>query len=140
MKELNVALKSVVESLNVLSQSVEAIAQKLEKGFLEEKPAPKPKRKVARKPKAKAAPKKTKAVPGANKPAAKKTVAKPAAKKKATAADTVLAVIGRSKKGVDVSTISEKTGFDKKKVTNIVFKLKKAGTIKAVSRGVYTKV
>jgi predicted Rossmann fold nucleotide-binding protein DprA/Smf involved in DNA uptake len=141
MKELNVALKSVVESLNVLSQSVEAIAKKLEKGFPEEKPAAKPKRKAAAKPKAKAAPKKprTKAAPKAKKTVAPKTKKAPA-QKKPTALDTVLTVINRSRKDVDVDTLSKKTGFNKKQISNILFKLKKAGTIKAVSRGVYTKV
>ena len=141
MKELNVALKSAVESLNALSQQVEAIAKKIEKGFSEEKPAAKPKRKVAAKPKSKAAAKKTKTKAAPKK--AKKTVApktkKATVQKKATVIDTVLAVISRSRKGVDVDTIAKKTGFNKKQITNNLYKLKKAGKIKAVSRGVYTK-
>lgn len=141
MKELKVALKSVVESLNTLSHTVEAVAKKLEKGSLQEKPAAKPKRKVAAKPKAKAAPKKTRAKVA---PRTKRTVApktkKAPVQKKTTALDTVLAVINRSRKGVDVSTISEKTGFNKKQITNNLYKLKKAGKIKTISRGMYTKV
>ncbi len=134
-------VKLVVEGLRSISQGVEAIAKKLEKGFPEEKPVAKPKRKVAAKPKAKAAPKKTraKAAPKAKKTAAPKTKKAPA-QKKATALDTVLKVIDRSRKGVSVSTISEKTGFNKKQITNNLYKLKKAGKIKSISRGVYTKV
>ena len=56
-----------------------------------------------------------------------------------TAADTVLAIINRSKKGVDSANLAKKTGFDKKKVANIVFKLRKQGRVKSVSKGVYTK-
>jgi len=46
MKQLNVALLAVVESLNALSQKVEEIAKKIEKGLPEEKPATKPKGKA----------------------------------------------------------------------------------------------
>ena len=129
MKELDVVVKTVVEGLRSISEGVETIAKKLEDSFTEEQP------KKARKTNARPAPKAK-----AKKTTAKKTVTKPAAKKKVTAADTVLAVISTSKKGVDVSTISEKTGFDKKKVTNILFRLKKQGTIKTISRGVYARV
>jgi hypothetical protein len=61
------------------------------------------------------------------------------AKKSATAADTVLAIINRSKKGVSTATLAEKTGFDNKKITNIVFMLRKQGKVKSVGRGVYVK-
>jgi hypothetical protein len=42
--------------------------------------------------------------------------------------------------GVDGATLAKKTGFDNKKVANIVFKLRKMGKIKSVSKGVYAKV
>jgi predicted Rossmann fold nucleotide-binding protein DprA/Smf involved in DNA uptake len=126
-------VNAVVEGLRSISQGVEAIAKKLEDSFSDDKPKAKRTRKSKVAPKAKKAQVKKKAT-------AKKAVAKPAAKKKVTAANTVLAVISRSRKGVGVSTISEKTGFDKKKVTNLLYKLKKAGKIKAVSRGLYAKV
>lgn len=61
-------------------------------------------------------------------------------KKSVTAADTVLAIVNKSKKGVNSATLVEKTGFNNKKITNIVFRLRKQGKIKSVSRGVYTKV
>ena len=65
---------------------------------------------------------------------------KTAAKKPATAVDTVLKIINRSKKGVSPSTLMEKTGFAPQKVHNIVYKLKKEGKIKSVGRGRYLKV
>jgi len=61
----------------------------------------------------------------------------PAKRSVATAADTVLGVIKRSKKGVDTATLMQKTGYDKKKVYNIVFKLRKQGKIKSEGKGLY---
>ena len=132
MKELDVALKAVVEGLRTLAQGVEKIAEKLEDSVPKKQAKAKPARKAASKPK-KAAPKKA----AAKKPAPKKAPAKKAVKK--TAADTVLAIINRSKKGVDSATLVKKTGFNKKKVANIVFKLRKQGKAKSVSKGVYAK-
>jgi hypothetical protein len=64
-------------------------------------------------------------------------------KKKAvqiTATDQVLKIINRSKKGVDTGTLMIKTGFDRKKVTNIIHRTFKAGKIKKTDRGVYVGV
>lgn len=136
MKEYDVVIKTVVEGLRSIAQGVEKIAEKLEESAPKKQPktkrkaAAKPARKNMTKAKATAKPKKT----SAKKTPAQKTV------KKATAADTVLAIINRSKKGVDSATLSKKTGFDKKKIANIVFKLRKLGKLKSVSKGVYTKV
>ncbi len=63
--------------------------------------------------------------------AAKKTTAQ------ATATDQILGIIKRFKKGVDVPTLKEKTGFDDKKVRNIVFRASKEGKIKKSGRGIY---
>ena len=92
--------------------------------------------------------KKVKAKPAAKKAAnrkaapkkAKTPVKKAAVKKKRlklTATDKVLGIIRRSKKGVNVSTIKTRTGFDDKKVRNIIFRTTKEGKIKKVGRGVY---
>ena len=135
MKEYEVVIKTVVEGLRSIAQGVEKIAEKLEESAPNRKS--KAKRKAATKPagknktgtKAAAKPKKTLT----RKAPAQKTI------KKETAAYTVLSIINRSKKGVDSATLSKKTGFDKKKIANIVFKLRKSGKIKSVSKGVYTK-
>lgn len=66
---------------------------------------------------------------------AKVTVAKKAPQ--TTATDQILKIIKRSKKGVDVPTLKKKTGFDDKKVRNIVFRASKEGRIKKSGRGVY---
>ena len=72
---------------------------------------------------------------------AKKAPSKKASPKKAgkTAVDTVLAIISRSKKGVDSATVIKKAGFEKQKVYNIMSRLKKQGKIKTVGKGMYTK-
>ena len=67
----------------------------------------------------------------------KKAVPKKAAP--ATAVDTVLAIINRSKKGVGTAALMEKTGYNQKKISNMVYKLVKQGRIKSVDRGVYVK-
>ena len=81
---------------------------------------------------------------------AKAVKAKPAkkapktlAKKKAvevTATDQVLKIINRLKKGVDTATLMKKTGFNQKKVTNILQRTFKQGKIKRADRGVYVGV
>jgi septal ring factor EnvC (AmiA/AmiB activator) len=83
--------------------------------------------------------KKTKAKP-ARKTRAKKAAPKKAGAKKAkpvTATDQVLKIIKRSKKGVDVPTLIKKTGFEDKKMRNIINRTLKQGKIKRVGRGIY---
>lgn len=57
----------------------------------------------------------------------------------ATAVDTVLAIINSSKKGIGTTALMEKTGYNQKKISNLVYKLGKQGKIKSVSKGVYVK-
>ncbi len=57
-----------------------------------------------------------------------------------SATDTVYDVINASDKGVGVSDIQKKTGFDEKKLRNIIFRLNKLGKIKRVGRGLYKTV
>jgi putative endonuclease len=68
-------------------------------------------------------------------PAKKAPVARRAAK--LTATDTVLGIIKRSKKGVNIKTLMDKTGFNNKKVTNILQRTNKVGKIRRVGKGVY---
>ena len=74
------------------------------------------------------------------KPTKDATVMKVAAKKttrQTTATDQILGIIKRFKKGVDIATLKKKTGFDDKKVRNIVFRASKEGKIKKSGRGIY---
>ena len=54
-----------------------------------------------------------------------------------TATEQVLKIVRRSRKGVDVPMLKAKTGFDDKKVRNIVFRASKEGKIKKIGRGIY---
>jgi predicted Rossmann fold nucleotide-binding protein DprA/Smf involved in DNA uptake len=111
MNDLKMSLKKVASDLMKAAKNVESIAGKLEA--------------------------QTKATP------AKKTVAKKATAKKAakqpTAADAVFGIIKRYKKGANMATINQKTGYDNKKINNLVYKLKKQGRIKSETKGVYVK-
>ena len=122
MKELDVFLKTVVDGMKSMAQGIEKLAEKMDtiaKSLMDEKA-----KKIA-KPARKAPAKPEKSVP-------KKETS-------ATAADTVLAIINRSKKGVGTAALMEKTGYNQKKIANLVYKLKKQGKIKSVDKGVYLK-
>jgi len=61
----------------------------------------------------------------------------PAKGGKITDTDKVLAIINRSKKGVDTATLMKKTGFDQKKVRNMLNRTYKQGKITRVAKGIY---
>ena len=65
--------------------------------------------------------------------------AETAVKKPATAMETVLNMVSSSTTGISSAEIRSKTGYEQKKVSNIVYKLKKQGKIKAVKKGIYIK-
>jgi predicted GIY-YIG superfamily endonuclease len=118
------------KSLQAVNRDIKALAKKIDKmivavGKVE-------KTKVARKPKAKVVKAKPIKKIAANKPAAKK-------RSQLTAA-AVFNIIKRYKKGVNTASLMKKTGFDQKKISNIVFKLKKQGKITSPGKGVYVKV
>ena len=52
----------------------------------------------------------------------------------------VLEAVKKSKRGADMNYIQSKTGYDEKKLRNIVFRLYKLGKIKRVGRGKYLAV
>ncbi|MGB5746561.1 MAG: hypothetical protein WBM69_06240 [Desulfobacterales bacterium] len=54
-----------------------------------------------------------------------------------TAVDIVLDTIKHSRQGLDFAEIQAKTGFDEKKIRNIIFRLNKTGKIKRKRRGIY---
>ncbi|MEA1970760.1 MAG: hypothetical protein U9N37_03970 [Thermodesulfobacteriota bacterium] len=54
--------------------------------------------------------------------------------------EVVAEIIKNSKKGVGIVTLRRKSGFDEKKIYNLVHRLKKQGQIKNVSWGVYAGV
>jgi hypothetical protein len=56
---------------------------------------------------------------------------------KMTATEKVLSVMKRSSQGVDVARLKARTGFEDKKIRNILFRLTRQGVIKRAGRGVY---
>ena len=135
MRELETFFKTVGEGLRTLAQGVNSIAEKLE-GLADVRDGHKYKPGSEHKPerKARAETPKTKT---AGKKAKKPT---PQGKKGASASDTVYEVFDSAKGPVDLAILAEKTGFEKKKLHNILYRLKSQGKIKSVSQGVYVKV
>jgi len=114
MKQLKKDLQAVSKTLKQLTLKTEKMVKKLDKLDKLQKPKP------VKKAKAKAKPKVTKPV-------------------KISAAATVLAVITKSGKGVDVATLKTKTGLESRKISGIVQRFKKEGKIKNSAKGIYVK-
>ena len=57
--------------------------------------------------------------------------------RKKSASSIVLGIIGNYPEGTDFKTIKAATGFDDKKLRNIIFRLDKIGKIQRVDRGIY---
>ena len=129
MKELHSVLNIVSEGLKTLAKGVEAIAEKVDE-VAKSQGVVKPKRK-----KQSTATKKVKAV---KKPVQRATKKKEV--KSATDADKVLEIIGRSKIGAGTAAIMQETGYNQKKIANIIYRLRKQQKIKSVEKGVYTKL
>ena len=129
MKEIQSLLKIVSDGLKVIAQGIEAVSGKVDE-IAKSQTAEKPK---AKKPAAAAAKSKKAAKPAAKAPKKKAAGATPAA-------ETVLNTISASKQGIDITTLMKKTGFERKKVSNIIYKLGKQGKIKSIKKGVYVKV
>ena len=130
------------KELTALKKEFKSLEKKMEKLLKAAESAAKPK-KASKAKAAKAKP--AKKAPAKKAPAKKAAVAKTSGKKavvgkktgEATATDAVIKIIKRAKNGVDVPTLKKKTGFDDKKVRNIVFRAAKEGRIKKSGRGVY---
>jgi len=150
MKKLQIQLKSIAKSLSALVKQVETVSKEIEK----QKPAKAaaPKKAAAKKVVAKKAPAKKTAAKKvvakkapAKKVVAKKAPAKKAPAKKATPAnkmsviDTVKSLVARSRKGVTISALKEKTGFNSRQLSNALYKLAKRGKIASKARGLYVK-
>ncbi|MBW2604568.1 MAG: hypothetical protein JRE28_09680 [Deltaproteobacteria bacterium] len=65
----------------------------------------------------------------------------PAKSKTARLTDTaqLLNIIKRSRKGIDVAALKQKTGFDEKKIRNMIYKAHKEGIIRRAGRGIYLR-
>ena len=122
---------TIAQDLKALNKNIQALGKTLDSLLKAVEKDAKPKAKPANKTLAKKAP--------AKKAPAKKA---PAKKKDAplTATDAIFKIIKGSKKGVDAPTLVKKTGFNQKKVRNILFRTYKQGKIKRLDKGIYTGV
>jgi len=116
------------KELNAVSKTLSKLVQKLEK--IQKRVDERARRlKIL-----KGRPVKKKAV---NKVPAKKAVVRKTAPP--TAADNIFSIIKKSKKGVNTSDLMKKTGYERKAVSNAIYKLTKQGKIKTAAKGVYVK-
>ena len=136
MKKIATQLNSLAKSLDALSKKVEKIIQDVDKTKAPKKAAPA--KKAVKK---KAVAKKT----AVKKTAVKKTAVKKAAAKKSAPAqqvtmlDNEFDIIKRTKKGVTVAQLKEKTKLNPRQLSNALYKLTKKGKIQTKSRGLYVK-
>jgi predicted Rossmann fold nucleotide-binding protein DprA/Smf involved in DNA uptake len=141
MKKIATQLKTLSKTLDTLSKKVDKIIQDVNKVKAPKKAAP-AKKAAAKKAVAKKA--------AAKKAAARKAVAKKAAARKAVAKkakpaqqvtmlDSVFDIIKRTKKGVTVAQLKERTKLNPRQLSNALYKLTKKGKIQTKSRGLYVK-
>jgi len=114
MSQLKKDMNAVAKDLKGLTQKTEKMIRRL--GKLE-------KAQAVKKPKARAA---------------KKAIARRPTR--VSASNTVLALIKRSQKGVDTATLKRKTGFNDRKIWNIINYLKGQGKVKSGRYGHYVIV
>ena len=118
MKEVKKDLQALTRQLKALVRDTERLAKKLDK-LQKAQAAKKPKVKRRARP-------------------AKKKVTKKRAPQ-LSASQSVLNIIKRSSKGVDTATLRKKTGFQGRKVRDILYRLKKQRKIRSPRKGVYIK-
>ncbi len=136
MTKVKMQLKSIAKNLAALSKKVESLSGQLAKTA----PAKKAKAAPKKAKKVKKAKTVKKAAPAKKAKAAKKTTAKKVkVDKGATVLTAVSGVINKSKKGISIAQLKEKTKLNPRQLSNALYKLTKKGAIKSVSRGVYIK-
>lgn len=116
MKNLQKDLKAILKSIYSLAQKVEKMQKEVERQV---QPTVKPKAKTVKK-----AP-------------VKKVVVRKAVPP--TATDKIFTIIKRTKKGVNTATLKKKTGYERKAISNAIYRLTKQGKIKTIAKGVYVK-
>ncbi|MEN8691015.1 MAG: hypothetical protein AB1Z18_05020 [Desulfobacterales bacterium] len=136
MKEIEKILKTVSDGLKLASQGILSLAEKVNEaakamGTTEESAA---------KATAAAGKPKTKSKTGKKGKTGVKTIRtkKVAGVQSKTAIGTIFDIVKKSGTPVDMATLREKSGFESKKIANVLFKLKKQGKIKSAGKGVYT--
>jgi predicted Rossmann fold nucleotide-binding protein DprA/Smf involved in DNA uptake len=123
MTQASNQLKSIAKHLTALSKQVEKLSKQVDKGLATKK----------------AVSKSTKTKPKAKKAAPVKQVKMAKVDKGATVLNSVLDVIKKSRKGISIAQLKEKTDLNPRQLSNALYKLTKKGSIKSMSRGIYTK-
>jgi len=123
MTQASNQLKSIAKHLTALSKQVEKLSKQVDKGLAAKKTAPKS----------------TKAKPKAKKATPVKRVKKVKVDKGATVLNSVFDAIKKSRKGISIAQLKEKTDLNPRQLSNALYKLTKKGSIKSMSRGIYTK-
>jgi predicted Rossmann fold nucleotide-binding protein DprA/Smf involved in DNA uptake len=123
MTQASNQLKSIAKHLTALSKQVEKLSKQVDKGLAAKKIVSKS----------------TKAKPKAKKAAPVKKVKMAKVDKGATVLNSVLDVIKKSRKGISIAQLKEKTDLNPRQLSNALYKLTKKGSIKSMSRGIYTK-
>ena len=122
----------LIRDLQAVKKDIKALEKKMEQLLKAFGKPQKPK--AAKKPKRKTVKAKTKRAVAVKKATPRKKAAK------MTSTEQILKIVRRSRKGVDVPTLKTKTGFEDKKVRNIIFRASKEGKIKKVGRGIYVGI
>ena len=121
LQKIRNELQTVDKSLQQLAASVGNILAAIEKMNGEESPRPKAKRSPVR----------------------KKVVVKNGVVemiKRIPSTKIVYDMLRKSDRGMDIAALMQATGYDRRKVYNVAFRLKKEGKIENAGRGVYRAV
>ena len=127
MKKLQSQLKLISKSLVSLSKQVGKVADRLNKLQTSKTTSSVKKKKKAT----------VKSKPAAKKAKTSKTKKTPAKEK--TVLDIVFEAVRRSRNGVSIDKLKEKTGLISRQLSNALYKLAKKGNIKSKGRGLYVK-
>jgi len=121
MQKIQTQLKAITKTLLGLSEKLQKVTDQFE-ALRATKPAAAPKVKPVR----------------AKKSRAKAAVAaKEITGSKSTVLDTVFETIKKSRKGITIAKLKDKTNLGTRQVSNALYKLTKRGDIEARSRGLY---
>ena len=123
MQKIQTQLKAITKTLLGLSEKLQKVTAQIET-LRVAKPAAAPKAKPVRAPKS---------------PAKAPVAAKEGAEGKSTVLGTVFDTIKKSRKGITIAKLKDKTGLGTRQVSNALYKLTNRGDIEARARGLYFK-
>ena len=146
MKEFDIFVKSLSDGLKAFAKGVETVAGQLD-DFVqsqqtdeEEEKKEKPEKETPVTPVERTAgskePEVASSEPVSPKPSPHEA---PEDTQSISATETILQRILRARNGVDIETLIKETGYDRRKIYNIIYRLKKRNQVKNKSKGVYSK-